>query len=49
LIVNSFGALVISVLGWWYLREKGINWFLERWIDEFIRRNPRIFHHRRKR
>jgi hypothetical protein len=49
LIVNSFGALVISVLGWWYLREKGINWFLERWIDEFIRRNPRIFQHRRKR
>ena len=48
LIVNSFGALVISILGWWYLREEGINSFLERWIHEFIRKNPRLFHHRRK-
>ena len=48
LIVNSMGALVISILGWWYLREKGINSFLERWIHEFIRRNPRIFQRRRK-
>ncbi len=49
LIVNSMGALVISILGWWYLREQGINSFLERWIHEFIRRNPRIFQHRGKR
>lgn len=48
LIVNCIGALVISILGWGYLRKRGINSFLERWIHDFIEKNPRLFRHRRK-
>lgn len=43
LIVNSIGALVISILGWGYLRKVGTNSFLERWIHGFIENNPRLF------
>lgn len=43
LIVNSIGALIISILGWDYLRRKGVNSFLERWIHNFIENNQRLF------
>lgn len=43
LIVDSLGALLISVLGYGYLKTTGNNSFLERWIDEFIRNNPQFF------
>ncbi len=43
LIVDAVGALVISILGWRYLRNPGKPSFLERWIDGFIERNPRFF------
>lgn len=47
LIVNSIGALIISLLGWGYLRKEGINSFLERWIHKFIERNPHLFERRK--
>lgn len=43
LIVDALGALVISVLGYGYIRTAGSESFLERWIDTFIRNNPRFF------
>jgi hypothetical protein len=43
LIVDGIGALVISVAGWFWLRTDGTDSFLERWIDSFIRSNPRMF------
>lgn len=43
LIVNGVGALVISILGWGYLRKEGVDSFLERWIQDFINANPRLF------
>jgi hypothetical protein len=43
LIVDATGALVISVLGWRYLKNPDKRSFLERWIDSFIARNPRFF------
>jgi len=43
LIVDCVGAAVIAFLGWIYMRTVGNNSFLERWIVEFIRANPRLF------
>lgn len=43
LIVDAIGALVVSVLGWRYLKNADKGSFLERWIDSFIERNPRFF------
>ncbi len=43
LIVDAIGALVVSVLGWRYLKNADRGSFLERWIDSFIERNPRFF------
>lgn len=43
LIVDALGALFISLLGWRYLRNPHKESFLERWINEFIERNPRLF------
>ncbi len=43
LIVDALGALFISLLGWRYLRNPGKESFLERWINEFVTRNPRLF------
>ena len=42
LIVDSVGALFISVLGYLYMK-KGSEYFVERWIDRFILDNPRFF------
>lgn len=43
LMVDAVGALVISVLGWRYLRGGRRQSFLERWIAAFIERNPHFF------
>lgn len=43
LIVDTLGALVISVLGYGYLRTAGNESFLTRWIQSFVRNNPRLF------
>ncbi len=42
LIVDSLGALIISLLGWWYM-ERGQRSFIETWIRKFIERNPHLF------
>jgi len=43
LIVNAVCALIISVLGYYYLRANANNSFLENWINAFIRKNPGLF------
>lgn len=43
LIVDALGALVISILGYGYLKATQDESFLERWIRKFIRSNPRLF------
>lgn len=42
MIVNAIGAFVISFAGWWYL-SAGESFFVDRWIQNFIERNPRLF------
>jgi len=43
LIVDAIGGLVMSFLGWRYLKNPAGKSFLERWIDKFVERNPRFF------
>jgi len=43
LIVDVIGAFIISVLGWGYIKTREADSFLERWIEEFIEKNPRFF------
>ncbi|WP_297812886.1 DUF2238 domain-containing protein [uncultured Methylophaga sp.] len=43
LIVDTVGALIISVLGYGYLKAKRDESFLRRWIRKFIKSNPRLF------
>lgn len=43
LIVDALGALVITVLGYGYLKSGMKKSFLERWIGKFIDKNPRLF------
>lgn len=43
LIVDTIGAATISALGWVYLRTAGSSSFLERWIESFVKSNPKIF------
>ncbi|MBT7952364.1 MAG: hypothetical protein HN764_12110 [Gammaproteobacteria bacterium] len=43
LIVDGFGALTISLIGYSYLRTTKIDSFIERWINNFIRLNQRLF------
>jgi len=47
LVVDCIGALVISVLGYGYLKTEEIDSFLERLIHRFIQANPRLFRKRR--
>ena len=42
MIVNALGALAISGLGWWYMKQQ-VRSFIEIWIHKFIERNPRFF------
>ena len=43
LIVDAIGALIISILGWGYIKTREVDSFLERWIAEFIENNPQLF------
>lgn len=43
LIVDAVGALIISLLGFSYLKAAGSRSFLEQWIDAFVEANPRFF------
>lgn len=43
LIVDAVGALIISILGYSYLKATRNQSFLERWISKFIKSNPRLF------
>ncbi len=43
LIVDTLGALIITVLGYGYLKTARNESFLERWIHGFIKSNPRFF------
>jgi hypothetical protein len=43
LIIDGVGAMIISILGYGYLRTRQNDSFLERWINEFIRKNPGLF------
>lgn len=43
LIVDAVGALVVSMLGYIYLKTARRRSFLQRWILAFIRHNPRLF------
>lgn len=43
LIVDGIGALLIAILGWGFLKTRARDSFLERWIDSFIEKNPRLF------
>lgn len=47
LIVDTLGALVISILGYGYVKTARNTSFLERWIHSFIKSNPRLFKRRR--
>lgn len=42
LIVDAFGAAVISCFGWWHMKHKSRS-FIEAWTAKFIARNPRLF------
>ena len=42
LIVDAAGALVIAVLGYWYMK-RGSEYFVEKWIAKFVEGNPRLF------
>lgn len=42
LIVDMLGALVVSLIGWWYMR-RGAESFIENWIHQFIEKNPGMF------
>ncbi len=44
MIVNALGALAISSLGGWYMKQQERS-FIEVWIQKFIARNPRLFRH----
>ncbi len=43
LAVDAIGALAVTLYGYLRLRRAARESFLERWIDSFIRRNPRLF------
>lgn len=47
LILDALGALVISLLGWWYMKRRQPS-FIEAWIRKFIASNPRLFRSRRR-
>jgi hypothetical protein len=42
LILDTAGALAISIFGWWYMKRAAQS-FIERWINKFIAHNPSLF------
>lgn len=49
LMINASAALLISLLGYGYLKASGTDSFLESVIKRFVRENPAIFRKHRKR
>ena len=47
LIIDTVGAMSISLVGWSYLSKAGSSSFLERWISTFVASNPRLFRFRK--
>lgn len=43
LIVDAIGALIVSILGWRYLKKPTRGSFLQRWIQGFIDGNKKLF------
>ncbi len=43
LIVDVAGAAFMSILGWGYINNREEDSFLERWIRDFVEKNPRLF------
>lgn len=43
LIVDSIGALIVSVFGYIYIKRGQKQSFLERWVTAFVASNPRLF------
>ncbi|MEX0647384.1 MAG: hypothetical protein WEA56_16760 [Balneolaceae bacterium] len=42
IMVNAAGALIVSVIGWRYLKRKR-TFFVKKWIRSFTQRNSRLF------
>lgn len=42
MIVNATGAAIISLAGWWYLKNEQ-SFFVREWIRNFIQKNPDRF------
>jgi uncharacterized membrane protein YjdF len=42
LIVDTFGASAIALLGWWHMHSHRRS-FIDDWIQKFIDQNPRLF------
>ncbi len=42
LILDTLGALIISILGWWHMSVRKQSFF-DVWIRKFVERNPRLF------
>ncbi len=42
LIVDTLGALAISLMGWWHMARKRQS-FIDAWIRKFVERNPHLF------
>jgi len=49
LIVEACGALLITIMGWGYMHAKSRESFLEKWIQAFVRANPRLFRRKLRR
>ncbi len=43
LIVDSIGAFLVALTGYFYLKKSGGESFIERWINRFIQKNPHLF------
>jgi len=43
LLVDAVGALIISILGYGYIKSAKNESFLERWIHLFVTKNPGLF------
>ncbi len=43
MIINMIGAMLISALGWWYMKRARRS-FIDIWIQKFIHKNPDWFH-----
>lgn len=42
LIVDTLGAALISIFGWWHMKRDRRS-FIDVWTDRFVAKNPRLF------